>query len=131
MDKIKFVLSFAVLLLGNILITQKIYCQSNLDINKVIYRLRPPEGVKDKEFNKEEIDDMLKFEQAYERVECELYYTKSKSVFTIIEKPLSYENLDYYVLVASLVSNKYYLNLDSQKKICYEEFRKSIMAQRY
>lgn len=121
MHKLKFVLSFIILLLGNILITQKIYCQSSLNVNKVIYRLKPPERLKDKEFNKEEIDDMLKFEQAYEKVECELYYTKNKSVFTIVEQPLSHENIDYYALVASLVSNKYYLNLDSQKKICYEE----------
>ncbi|MEN2489153.1 GLPGLI family protein [Flavobacterium sp. B11] len=120
-DRIKIGLFFGALSLMLIPESQKIYCQSISNVNKVTYKLMPPERLKDKEFSKEDIEDMLKFEQAHEKVECELYYSKNKSVFSIVEQPLSYENVDYYAFIASLVSNRYYLDLDKQEKTCFEE----------
>lgn len=120
MDRIKFILSFIVLLFGIILVTQKLHCQSISNVNKVIYKLKAPERLKNVEFSKEDIESMNQAERAFDMIEYELYYSKNKSVFAIVEKPLaSNENTDY-AFIASLVSDKFYLDQDSQKKIRFE-----------
>ncbi|MFH6960547.1 GLPGLI family protein [Flavobacterium aquidurense] len=106
---------FLVLLLFNNII----YSQAE-SVTKVLYKQVPYAIPSDRGLAKEEKAGIVKENIARDKVECELTFTKSKSVFGLIEKPLLNKDFDY-LREAILVSDKYYKDIVNQKKTRFEE----------
>ncbi|MBW1654473.1 GLPGLI family protein [Flavobacterium quisquiliarum] len=105
---------FVLLLFSNI-----IYSQAE-SVTKVLYKLVPYAIPSDRGLTREQKEGIVKENFARDKVECELTFTKNKSVFSLIEKPLLNRDFDY-LREAVLVSDKYYNDVVNQKKTRFEE----------
>ena len=96
--------------------TSNIFCQDS-SVTRVIYKVSKPIIEKSNDNN---ISPNVKFflkerNEAYDMIECELIYNKTKSLFKIIDK-LNYKEDKFYGLVSILASGKYYKDIDKRVK---------------
>lgn len=108
----KFTLTILILLSFN----TKNFCQDSF-VTKVIYKISKPEVEKTNDENvSANVKSFLKERNsAYDLVECELIYNKTKSLFKIIDK-LNYKEDKFYGLVAIFASGIYYKDIETKIK---------------
>ncbi len=92
------------------------FYQTNADENDtltlVTYKIAPLVRISKEPSSQEDQD----FENALDKIECELYFNKSNSVFKMVEK-LDLENDFSYKLATNFASGTYYTDLIAKIKI--------------
>jgi GLPGLI family protein len=93
----------------------KVQGQQKDTISCVHYKLLVPDK-NPNAIENEESEHTEQMRQAHDRVECELYYSKTKSLFKPVEKMEI--NKDFgYLVISSFVSDLHYKDLSTKKKV--------------
>ena len=113
----KFILLF-------LIISGNIFAQNLQDsISCVTYKmgLIPNEAIDNKVRTIEEKKRFDGYNAARELIECKLYFTKSKSLYSLVEK-LDVGDPSAYKMVALQAKGKYYKDINNKEKITQTEF---------
>lgn len=97
------------------------HSQEKEQVTRVLYKVIKPEPIKSTEVKNPEIKKLLnEVSEEYKNIECELFYTQSKSLFKKINK-LDLENKKAYQMASVFANGLYYKDLTSKEKIVQKE----------